>query len=77
MGKCGYCGVTLPGDWRDSEHKKICRHTSPEVRYIHSGITQKGYPDKNRKPCNLIVIEVGAKNTEQQVQADSEKGATR
>ena len=29
-----------------------------EVRYIHSGLMQKGFPDKNRKPCNLIVVEI-------------------
>lgn len=73
MAKCRYCGVTLPGDWRDSEHRKICRNVSPEVRYIHSGLPQKGWPDKNRKPCGLIVIDVGAKNTEQANQPDSGK----
>ena len=62
MSKCQYCGVSLPGDWRDSEHRKICKTVSPEVRYIHSGLPQKGYPDKNRKPCALVILEVGAKN---------------
>jgi hypothetical protein len=58
MAKCRYCGVSLPGDWRDSEHRKTCRYATPEVRLIHSGLPQKGYPDKNRKPCDLIIIEV-------------------
>jgi len=70
MAKCRYCGVTLPLDWRASEHRKICKNVSPEVRYIHSGIPQRGYPDKNRKPCDLIMLEVSAKNTEQQLQPD-------
>lgn len=63
--KCKYCGVDLPGDWRKYEHQKICKNVSPEVRYIHSGIPQKGYPDKNRKPCKVAVIDL--------MEADAEK----
>lgn len=40
--KCRYCGVILPSDWRDAEYRKLCRTATPEVRYIHSGIEQRG-----------------------------------
>lgn len=46
MSKCRYCKVELPGDWRDSEHRKICKNLDAETRYIHSGIKQKEYPPK-------------------------------
>lgn len=57
--KCPYCKIELSGVdyYRQTEHRKACKYASPEVRYIHSGIPQKGYPDKNRKPCALIVID--------------------
>ena len=58
--KCPYCKVELPGDWRDKEHIKICKNVSPEVRRIHSGIPQKGYPDPNRKPSKLVIVDIMA-----------------
>ena len=60
MSKCRYCGIELSGidDYRQREHRIACKNVSPEVRYIHSGIPQKGYPDKNRKPGALVVLEV-------------------
>ena len=63
--KYPYCKVELPGDWRDKEHIKICKNVSPEVRYIHSGIPQKGYPDANRKPCELFIVDTKAGKNEQ------------
>lgn len=65
--KCPYCKVELPGDWRDKEHIKICKNVSPEVRYIHSGIPQKGYPPrkavKNKEMTNREEFEKWVGNT--------------
>jgi hypothetical protein len=61
--KCKYCGVDLSGtdEWRRREHRKICKEVTPEVRYIHSGLPQKGFPDKNRKSCKLIIIDMDSR----------------